>query len=108
MPRVKGDSGSAACPVIPRNPCWIPMGRSILFGRRTAKYVGFFAIDGKVRKILAMGGDRSEAVTATSWSVYGGHLGPIRDDPLLIGAPRALPGFGFGWNRSQGSHSGKR
>jgi len=44
------------------NPFWSP----------DSQYVGFFAIDGKVRKILAMGGDRSEAVTATSWSVYGG------------------------------------
>jgi eukaryotic-like serine/threonine-protein kinase len=44
------------------NPFWSP----------DSQYVGFFAIDGRVRKILAAGGDRSEAVTATSWSVYGG------------------------------------
>ena len=48
------------------NPFWSP----------DSQYVGFFSIDGKVRKILATGGDRSEAVTATSWSVYGGSWGP--------------------------------
>src|SRR3984893_17249726 len=47
------------------NPFWSP----------DSQYVGFFAIDGKVRKILATGGDRSEAVSATSWSVYGGSWG---------------------------------
>ncbi len=47
------------------NPFWSP----------DSQYVGFFSIDGKVRKILATGGDRSEAVTATSWSVYGGTWG---------------------------------
>jgi Tol biopolymer transport system component len=47
------------------NPFWSP----------DSQYVGFFAIDGKVRKILAAGGDRSAAVTATSWSVYGGTWG---------------------------------
>ena len=47
------------------NPFWSP----------DSQYVGFFAIDGKVRKILATGGDHSEAVTGTSWSVYGGTWG---------------------------------
>jgi hypothetical protein len=79
------------------NPFWSP----------DSQYVGFFAIDGKVRKILATGGERSEAVTATVERVRG-YLEPDRNDPLLFGAPRALPGFGFGWNRSQGSYRGKR
>jgi Tol biopolymer transport system component len=37
-----------------------------------SQYVGFFAADGKLRKIAAVAGEHSEAVCAVPWSVYYG------------------------------------
>jgi eukaryotic-like serine/threonine-protein kinase len=44
------------------NPFWSP----------DSQYVGFFASDGKLRKIAAVAGEHSEAVSAVPWSVYWG------------------------------------
>jgi eukaryotic-like serine/threonine-protein kinase len=37
-----------------------------------SRYIGFFATDGKIRKIAANGGGHAEALANIPWSVYGG------------------------------------
>lgn len=37
-----------------------------------SQYIGFFASDGKLRKIAAAGGEHAEAVSAAPWAIYGG------------------------------------
>ncbi len=44
------------------NPFWSP----------DSQYVGFFAADGKLRKIAVTGGGHAEALTTTPWTIYGG------------------------------------
>ena len=42
------------------------------FWSQDSQYVGFFAADGKLRKVAAAGGGHADAVGSIPWAVYGG------------------------------------
>ncbi len=46
------------------------------------QYIGFFASDGKLRKISAAGGGHAEVVGSVPWTVYGGTWG--REDVIVF------------------------
>ncbi len=75
MPMERQDSGFARCPVTRRNQWPKPRERSIRSGPQTVRYIGFFATDGKLRKIALNGGGHAEAIGTVPWTVYGGTWG---------------------------------
>jgi Tol biopolymer transport system component len=56
-------------------------GAAFPFWSPDSQYVGFFAADGKLRKISVAGGGHAEGLGAIPWSVYGGTWSP---DGLII------------------------
>jgi eukaryotic-like serine/threonine-protein kinase len=49
-----------------------------------SRYIGFFAVDGKLRKIEVTGGVHSEEISTLPWAVYGGAWG--RDGVIVFSA----------------------
>ncbi len=63
---IRSLSGDTAQPIAETEGAVFP------FWSPDSRYIGFFATDGKLRKIEATGGGHAEAVASIPWSIYGG------------------------------------